>query len=61
MTLTWNSIEDHLYDAEFSPALQGWFLLGDTVTATGAQTTKTFSVPPNQSRFYLRIVDLGLD
>jgi hypothetical protein len=61
VTLTWNSTVDHLYDAQFSTALQAWFDLEDTVSATESQTTKTFNIPPNQTEFYLRIIDLGLD
>ncbi|MGI9243234.1 MAG: hypothetical protein ACR2RV_20720, partial [Verrucomicrobiales bacterium] len=61
MTLTWNSIEDHLYDAQFSVDLQARFNLDDTITATGPETTKTFNIPPGRSEFFLRIVDLGLD
>ncbi len=63
LTLTWNSIEGHLYDAQFSTSLtlDNWFDLSQDVTATAAETTKTFNIPPNQPAFYLRIKDFGLD
>jgi hypothetical protein len=61
LTLTWNSIAGHLYAGEFSPNLEEWFDLNDPVNATAEQTTKTYNLPPNQSQFYIRVRDRGLD
>lgn len=61
MTLTWDSVANHLYDGEFSTDMTEWFRLNQETTATSDETTKTFDIPPNQKKFYLRIIDLGLD
>jgi hypothetical protein len=61
ITLTWNSIDGHLYDSEFSTNLVDWFNLNQSANAVSDETTKVFTLPPNQPQFYIRLLDIGLD
>ena len=57
VTLTWNSEVGKTYDAEFSSDLMGWFPIEQEATATGATTTSDFIIPPNQKKFFMRIIE----
>ncbi|MGJ8695483.1 MAG: LamG-like jellyroll fold domain-containing protein [Verrucomicrobiaceae bacterium] len=59
VTLTWNSQNGTTYDAEFSTSLEdgSWFPLEQVVTATANVTTHGFTIPPNQEKFFLRIIE----
>ena len=61
LTVTWDSIDQHLYDAETSTDGETWTPVNDTIQALGPQTTKAFTVPPGEDVLLLRIVDLGED
>jgi hypothetical protein len=50
-----------LYDSEFSTNLVDWFNLNQSANAVSDETTKVFTLPPNQPQFYIRLLDIGLD
>lgn len=58
LTITWNSINGQSYSIEFSTTMQEneWFDLDGPFTATGDSMTETLSLPPNQDRFFVRVV-----
>ena len=58
LTLTWNSINGQSYIVKFSTSMESdaWFDLDDAVVADSAETTQVFSLPPNQAKFFFRVV-----
>jgi hypothetical protein len=58
VSLTWNSSAGTTYDAEFSSNLVDWFPIEQEVTATESETTSDFSIPPNQEKFFFRIIEV---
>ncbi|MDB4537150.1 hypothetical protein N9230_00880 [Akkermansiaceae bacterium] len=58
LTITWNSINGQSYSVEFSTSLKGdeWFELDGPFTANSDSTTEILSLPPNQDRFFVRVV-----
>ena len=58
VTLTWNSEAGRIYDAEFSSNLNDWFPIEQQVTATEDTTTQGFLIPPNQEKFFMRIIEI---
>ncbi|MDA7868632.1 hypothetical protein N9B28_02370 [bacterium] len=58
LTITWNSINGQSYLVEFSTSLlqEDWFELAGPFTAEGDETTKVLNLPPNQSRFFVRVL-----
>ena len=58
LTITWNSIRGVSYYVEFSQNLEteDWFELDGPFLAESDQTTQVLSLPPNQSRFFVRVV-----
>lgn len=58
LTITWNSINGQSYLVEFSTSLQteDWFELAGPFTADSETTTETLNLPPNQSRFFVRVI-----
>ncbi len=62
LSLTWQSVSGNTYDAQFLDTdTNEWNNLGETAVAVATTTTKAFPTPgPNASRYFLRIIDLGV-
>jgi hypothetical protein len=58
LTITWNSINGQSYNVQFSTSLkeEEWFQLAGPFTADSEATTEVLSLPPNRSRFFVRVV-----
>lgn len=58
VTLTWNSQEGVNYDLQFSSNLENWTPSGQAMVAESSETTRTFSVFPNQTKSFFRIAEV---